>query len=118
MFTDAAVVQSFLAELDPAFVVCHDWELFGDPDKAQRIGDFIAPSPDLASLVKTALVESAAGGSRHDGNETLPFDPDDYVSARIQHKLDSFEDLFAAGSSISLEDVVERQNRAQYGERD
>ncbi|CAM9578416.1 unnamed protein product, partial [Hapterophycus canaliculatus] len=44
LFTDAAVVQSFLAELDPAFVICHDWNLFGDPDQAQKIADAIAPN--------------------------------------------------------------------------
>ncbi|CAN0188320.1 unnamed protein product [Hapterophycus canaliculatus] len=94
ILTDGAVVHSFLAELDPAFVVCHDWDLFGDPDQAQKLGNFIAPSSDVALLVKTALVSSASAGPRNDSMETLPFDRDEVMSSRIQRKLDSFEYLY------------------------
>ncbi|CAM9392363.1 unnamed protein product [Scytosiphon promiscuus] len=100
MLTDAAVVQSFLAELDPAFVACHDWHVFGDPVQAQTVADFIAPSPEVASWVQTALTTSASGGSKHDTNETIPFDRDGILSSRLQRKLDSFEHLYC-GEEIS-----------------
>ncbi|CAN0273734.1 unnamed protein product [Scytosiphon promiscuus] len=94
MLTDAAVVHSFLAELDPAFTVCHDWHSFGDSAQAQKIAHFVAPSPEVASVTKQALVNAASGGSRHDTNETLPFDLDDVLSSRLQQKLDSFEHFY------------------------
>ncbi|CAN0231708.1 unnamed protein product [Scytosiphon promiscuus] len=96
LFTDVAVVQSFLAELDPAFVVCHDWKSFGDPEQAQNIASFVAPNADVASMVKEALVTSASGGTRHATNETLPFDDSDVLSSRIQQKLDSFEKFYCS----------------------
>ncbi|CAN0161088.1 unnamed protein product [Scytosiphon promiscuus] len=94
MFTDAAVVQSFLAELDPAFVVCHDWKSFGDPEQAHHVADVIAPNADVALMLKEALVNFASDGTRHPTNETLPFDDTDILSSRIQRKLDSFEKFF------------------------
>lgn len=72
------MVQSFLAELDPAFVVCHDWSFFGDPDQARKIADTIAPNAEMASLVTEGLIGSAAAGSRHAGNETHLFDDVDW----------------------------------------
>lgn len=96
LFTDVAVVHSFLAELDPSFVVCHDWSLFGDPDQAHNIADAIAPNADVASIVREALVDSASNGPRHRGKAAHPFDKDDVLSSRIQQKFDSFEHLYCS----------------------
>ncbi|CAM9512875.1 unnamed protein product [Ectocarpus sp. 13 AM-2016] len=89
LFTEIAVVHSLLGELDRNFVVCHDWVYFGDIKQAQRVAEFIAPNAEVASMVREALLRSAA--SRHKPNETLPFDAEDELSSRLQRKLDVFE---------------------------
>ncbi|CAM9423200.1 unnamed protein product [Ectocarpus sp. 13 AM-2016] len=89
LFTEMAVVHSLLDELDPNFVVCHDWVYFGDIEQAQRVAEFIAPNEEVASMVSEALLGSAT--SRHKPNETLPFDAEDEISSRLQQKLDAFE---------------------------
>lgn len=89
LFTEIAVVHSLLGELDPNFMVCHDWVYFGDIEQAQRVADFIAPNLEVASMVREALLGSAS--SRHKPNETLPFDAGEEISSRLQRKLDAFE---------------------------
>ncbi|CAM9808577.1 unnamed protein product, partial [Ectocarpus fasciculatus] len=50
IFTEMGVVHSLLGELDPAFVICHDWDLLGDPDQAKNVSAFISPTDEMASL--------------------------------------------------------------------
>lgn len=87
-------MHSFLAELDPAFVICHDWSLLGDPDQAQSIADAVAPTADVASIVRQALVITASRGPMRKANEQHQFDKAEILSSRIQQKLDSFEHLY------------------------
>ncbi|CAN0279590.1 unnamed protein product [Ectocarpus fasciculatus] len=98
LFTDIAVVHSFLGELDPNFVVCHDWAYMGKIEQAQRVADFIAPSEEVASTVGEALVESVA--PRHRPNDTLPFDAGDEISSRLQRKLDAFECQYCGSHTL------------------
>ena len=96
LFTHIAVLQSFLSELPPGLVVCHDWSLLGDRDQASRIAGFISPNPEIAGLVESALMDTAVsdvenqkGGDRQ-GDE-FPFGGSDEYVARLQKKLDAFE---------------------------
>lgn len=59
LFTDIAVLQSFLGELGPGLVVCHDWGYLGDRDQASTIAGFIAPNDEVAGLVESSLVKTA-----------------------------------------------------------
>ncbi|CAM9699176.1 unnamed protein product [Ectocarpus fasciculatus] len=98
LFTEIAVVHSFLGELESNFVVCHDWVYFGDMEQAQRVAEFIAPNDEVASMVTEALLGSAA--SRHRPNETLPFDAGDELSSRLQRKLDAFEYQYCGSHTV------------------
>lgn len=92
MFTNIAVVHSFLGELDPAFIVCHDFDLLGDAEQAQRIAEFVAPDDETAAIITEALVGSVH--LRHASNDSLPFDVNDSISRRMQQKLDVFEQTY------------------------
>lgn len=92
LFTNIAVMHSLLAEIDPAFVVCHEYGLLGDPEQAGRIADFVTPSAEVAQELKTALVEVASGGSST--NESLPYVSAEAVVTRLQEKLDAFESTY------------------------
>lgn len=93
LFTDIAVVHSFLGELDPAFVVCHDWDQLGERDQARTIADFVAPDGETAAMIEESFVGSVHL-SHHGSDETLPFDVDGSVSNRLQRKLDAFENKY------------------------
>ncbi|CAN0205727.1 unnamed protein product [Scytosiphon promiscuus] len=93
LFTDMSVVHSSLGELDPAFVVCHDYEALGDPSQASRIANFISPNDDMAQLIESSLMETAQEG-HHDGSSSLPFEGAGVIVDRMQRKLDSFESTY------------------------
>ena len=59
LFTDMAVLHSFLAEIDPGFIVCHDWERLGEESQASEIAAFVSPNAEIVDVVATALVDTA-----------------------------------------------------------
>lgn len=89
MITDIGVMHSFLAELDPAFVICHDFERVGEVEQSSSIADFLAPNADLAESLKQSLIDVAR--SHGPSTESLPYQGADAVTARLQRKLDAFE---------------------------
>ncbi|CAM9163036.1 unnamed protein product, partial [Pylaiella littoralis] len=91
LFTDIAVLHSFLLELSPGHVICHDWDVLGDEEQATRIADFISPNEFVAGCVKSSLMRTA----RHRPANVipLPFDGGDAIVARLQRKLDAFEEV-------------------------
>lgn len=96
-FTLTAVLQSFLAEVDPEFVVCHDWDSLGDEKQASKIAAFVAPNDDVADMLSTALVDTVRSVPHEEsttGIDALPFDGADSLVSRLQDKLDSFEALY------------------------
>lgn len=97
LFTDIAVLQSFLSELGPGLVVCHDWDYLGDKDQASKVAAFISPNDEVAQMVESSLVETAIvhreSFNRRVEN-ALPFDGADALAARLQRKLDAFEHLY------------------------
>eukprot|EP00903_Cladosiphon_okamuranus_P007626 g7395.t1 len=95
LFTDMGVMHSLLSEIDPAFVVCHDWEYLGNAKQAKKISDFIAPTPEVASRLEETFVELAT--ARHIGTEDLPFGANEVV-ARLQKKLDAFESEYCGSN--------------------
>lgn len=90
LFTDAAVLQSFMSELPPGHVVCHDWDRLGDEDQASDIAAFISPNKEVAGWVESSLVDSVSANRGHDV-DPLPFKDADAVASRLQSKLDAFE---------------------------
>ncbi|CAM9917607.1 unnamed protein product [Ectocarpus sp. 12 AP-2014] len=92
IFTHMGLVHSFLEELDPAFVICHDWDLLGDPEQAKDVSAFISPTEEMASLFERSLIDSARFHTSF--NEDLPEDGSDVLVARLQKKLDTFERLY------------------------
>lgn len=95
LFTDMGVIHSMLFELDPAFVVCHDYEALGDPYQASRIANFIGPTETMASRIKETLVGSVQMRNST-GESSLPFEGATIIVDRMQSKLDAFEGTFCA----------------------
>ena len=94
MLTDTAVMHSFLAELDPAFVVCHDFDRIGDVDQASRVADHLAPNADVAQLLKASFVEMA--DAHNASTESLLYEGADAISRRLQRKFNAFETALCA----------------------
>lgn len=89
VFTDIAVMHSFLSELDPAFVICHDFERVGDVEQSSSIAKFIAPNAEVAVPLRKSLI--AAARTRGASDEHLPFYDAHVVALRLQRKIDSLE---------------------------
>lgn len=97
LFTDIAVLQSFLGEISPGFVVCHDWDSLGDREQASEIAGFVAPNDEIAGLVESSLVDTATEHTISEEGidiDDLTFFGADKLVARLQRKLDSFEGLY------------------------
>lgn len=92
LFTDMAVLQSFLGEIDPEFVVCHDWKRMGEQEQASKIARFMAPNDDVAGLMESSLIHVAHRAQAQP--EPLPFDGLDSLVMRLQRKLDAFETIY------------------------
>lgn len=95
LFTDIAVLQSFLGELPHGFIVCHDWDLLGDQEQASKIAEFISPNEEIAGLVESSLVDSVSDmrlqGAGDEVADELPLEGADAIVSRLQRKLDAFE---------------------------
>ena len=96
LLTDIAVVHSFIEELDPGFVVCHDFERMGDVEQSAAISDFLAPNEVMADLLSSSFV-NVGGAWRAPSNESLPYEGADAVATRLQRKFDTFESRICPG---------------------
>lgn len=90
LMTDIAVMHSFLAELGPGFVACHDFGQVAAADQTAAISGFLAPSRELAALLNDSFIEVAR--SAHAKPEaSLLYEGADVVAERLQRKFDTFE---------------------------
>lgn len=99
LLTDIAVMHSFLAELEAGFVVCHDFDRFGDIEQSATISAFLAPNEGLAALLMESFID-VAGGPRPSSNESLLYEGADVVAARLQRKFDTFESQLCSGMKL------------------
>lgn len=94
------MLQSFLGEIDPRFIVCHDWDSLGEEQQASKIAAFISPNDEVADMVSSALVNKVVEKPHTDDGEDqadiddLTFDGAESLVSRLQDKLDSFEVLY------------------------
>ena len=85
-------MHSFLSEIDPAFVVCHDYAHAGEEEQATTVSNFVAPNSVMAEMFKTSLLRA---WTEHSSQwEELSFDGAEAVASRLQRKLDAFESLY------------------------
>lgn len=92
LMTNIAVMHSFLAGIDPAFVVCHDFDYVGDIGQVSRIVEHVVPTEDLVDKTISSLIKMAPEQSS--GKESLEFEGADLVVSRLQRHLDSYEILY------------------------
>lgn len=94
LFTNTAVVHSFLGEMDPGFVVCLDFDRLGDANQAFKVAKVLAPNETVAEMLARSFVGAMEGHVSRDGVELLPYLSEDMVVERLQRKLDSFESVY------------------------
>lgn len=99
LFTNAGVLHSLLGEIDPEFVVCHDWDSLGDVVQASKVAAFVSPNAEVADMFSSAMVDSVMeipheDGEHEAGIDALTFDGVGSLARRLQDKLDSFEALY------------------------
>ena len=92
LFTNIAVVHSFLAELDPAFIVCHDYAHAGEEGQASRLAQFVAPNDAIRDMYEASLL---ATWKPHTTPKSEQLDEDfNAMGSRLQRKLDAFEAIY------------------------
>ena len=89
-------MHSFLGEMDPAFVVCHDFDRVGDVNQAHEIAEVLAPSPEVADILAQSFVQSVDHHPRLQVEEPLPFEAESVVIDRFQRKLAAFESIYCS----------------------
>ena len=98
LFTDIAVVHSFLGELDPAFVVCFDYDRLGDMNQFESVAEFLAPNEDVAKSLNSSFVAIAHASARPP--ESLPYEGADVVASRFKRKFDVFESQLCSSTRL------------------
>ena len=96
LLTDIAVLHSFIEELGPGFVICHDYERIGDPEQSAVISAFLAPNEDVAEQLKYSFI-NVARDAPAPSSQSLPYESADIVAARLQRKFDTFESKICPG---------------------
>lgn len=96
LITDIAVLHSFLSELGPGFVVCHDFDRIGDMDQSAFVSDFLAPNRDVAAMLNESFITVAEGYLA--SNDTLQYEGADVIASRLQRKFDVFEAEICSGT--------------------
>ena len=86
VLTDTAVMHSFLAELDPAFVICQEFERVGELEQSTSIAKFLAPNGDVAESLRSSLMDMAVAHGV--SNESLPYEGASLATVRLQRKFD------------------------------
>lgn len=99
LFTNAGVLHSLLGEIDPGFVVCHDWDSLGEEVQASKVAAFISPNDEVADMISSALVDSVVEIPHEDGEHeadinALTFGGAESLALRLQDKLDAFEAFY------------------------
>lgn len=90
--TDAAVVHSMLSELDPRFVICHDYDLVPDADQAAEVAAFVAPTEMLADSFAGSLMDTAHPRRGDSGPvDRIKYPESEVVIERLQTKMDIYE---------------------------
>ena len=89
MITDIAVMHSFLNELDPAFVICHDFERVGEVEQSSSIANFLAPNEDVAEALKRSFIDVAR--AHGPSTDTVQYRGAEVITSRLQRKLDTVE---------------------------
>lgn len=109
LFTSIGVLQSFLEEIDPAFVVCHDWDLLGDETQAAEIAAFVSPNDKVAHFVKNTLVGVVAAAKHVHEDSVQGLDIDEMIYdgtkqllLRLQDKLDLLEARYCGVSNRAV----------------
>jgi hypothetical protein len=96
MLAEIAIVQSIMEEIDPAFIVCHDYDLIGDIDQSRKISKFVSPNEEVFRSYNESMVENTVHHSHSLSSpeiETLNYEMGaiEVIMSRLQSKLDSFE---------------------------
>lgn len=96
ILTDIAVLHSFLAEIDPQFIVCHDFDRAGEEAAASRVARFVAPDNTTAEMFGASLVTFWMDHPKVE--ERLQFEGANQVAARLQRKLDLLDSIYCKNS--------------------
>lgn len=96
VLTDIAVFHSFIAEIDPEFIIYHEFDRAGKEAAVSRVARFVAPDKMAAELFGASLVESWTDHPKVE--EILQIEGADQVAARLQRKLDLLDSIYCKNS--------------------
>lgn len=94
LFTNIAMVHSFIPVIYPAFMVCHDFASIGDVDQASMSSNVTSSAKEVAIYMKSSLIKKAP---QHGPDEAFPFVGVDGAVSRLQLKHDFFEGTYYRG---------------------
>ena len=99
MFTSIAVLHSQLLEIDPKFIVCHDFNIINDVDQMGKIANFISPNEEIANDIMSINTDDFKKTSMKKPKLEVDFDFEPIIEKnmllidRLQKKLDSIEEM-------------------------
>ena len=97
LFTSIAVLHSQLLEIDPKFIVCHDFNIINDVDQMGKIANFISPNEEIANDIISINTDDLKKKIQKKPKLEVDFEPiiekNMLLIDRLQKKLDSIEDM-------------------------
>ena len=89
LYTNAGVMHSNIAEIDPAFIVCHDFSRAGEEEQESTIANFVAPNAEMAVMYQRSMSDNFR--EHVPKFERLPIEGAAAMVVRLQQKLNAFE---------------------------
>ena len=97
LFTSIAVLHSQLLEIDPKFIVCHDFNIINDVDQMGKIANFISPNEEIANDIISINTDDLKKKNQKKPKLEVDFEPiiekNMLLIDRLQKKLDSIEEM-------------------------
>ena len=97
LFTSIAVLHSQLLEIDPKFIVCHDFNMINDVDQMGKIANFISPNEEIANDIMSINTDDLKKTIKKKPKLEVDFEPiiekNMLLIDRLQKKLEAIEDM-------------------------
>ena len=97
LFTSIAVLHSQLLEIDPKFIVCHDFNLINDVDQMRKVANFISPNEEISNDIMSINTDDLEKKIKKKPKLEVDFEPiiekNMLLIDRLQKKLESIEDM-------------------------
>jgi len=91
LFTNIGVLHSFFLEIDPKFIICHDYDKINDLDQLKSISNFVSPTRNIYEEILSIYGKNVRNRSK---NDEFEYENMGIILDRLQKKINLIEEMF------------------------